>query len=147
MVKHALPAGTPVLQSYLVVDDPDGLIRFIRTVFGGREEMRIHRPDGTVMHAEVRIGNSGVMIGGATEQYPVRQAMLHIYVQDVEGTFATAHAHGAEEIAPPTDSGDGDLRAGFRDPFGNEWWIAARIETLTASEIDKRLADKSPPSA
>ncbi|MFD0985782.1 VOC family protein [Methyloligella solikamskensis] len=144
MVKHALPAGTPVLQPYLVVSDPDRLINFIRTVFGGTEAMRIHRPDGTIMHAEVRIGNSGVMIGGATEKDPARHTMLHVYVADLEGAFATAYAHGAEQIAPPMDAGDGDRRGGFRDPFGNEWWVATRIETLKTSEIEKRLREKAP---
>ncbi|XSG81755.1 MAG: VOC family protein [Methyloligella sp. ZOD6] len=147
MTKYALPAGAPVLSPYLVVSDPDRLINFIRTVFGGTETMRIHRPDGSIMHAEVRIGNSGVMVGGATEQDPARHTMLHIYVADLEGAFATAYAHGAEPIAPPMEAGDGDRRGGFRDPFGNEWWVAARIETLKAPEIEARLRKKASATA
>lgn len=147
MVKHALPAGTPVLSPYLVVSDPDRLINFIGTVFGGTESLRIHRADGTVMHAEVRIGNSAVMIGGASKGDPAHKTMLHVYVADLEGTFATAYAHGAEPVAPPMEAGDGDRRGAFRDPFGNEWWVAARIETLTASEIEARLREKAAANA
>lgn len=142
MPKHPLPPDTPALAPYLVVPDPAALIEFLTKLFGAREVMRIHRADGSIMHAEVRIRDSAVMIGGATAQFPASSAGLHVYVEDVDATHAKALELGGQEIMPPTEAGDGDRRGGILDAAGNQWWIASRIETLTAKEIESRAAKK-----
>ena len=142
MPRHALPADTPALAPYLVADDPAALIEFLTKLFGAREMMRIHRSDGSIMHAEVRIRDSAVMMGGATKDFPASTAGLHVYVEDVDAAFAKALELGAKEIMPPSEAGDGDRRGGVTDFAGNQWWIASRIETLTAEEIEGRAAKK-----
>jgi PhnB protein len=141
MPKHPLP-DEPAVAPYLVVADPDALIRFLGDVFGATETMRIHRPDGSTMHAQVRIRDSAVMLGGATDRFAAMHAMLHVYVEDAEATYAQALELGAKPIMPPSDGGDGDLRGGFTDMAGNQWWVASRVETLTAAEIEARMAGK-----
>ena len=135
---HPLPPETPAVAPYLVVADPDALIAFLARVFGAREVMRVHRPDGSIMHAEVRIRDSAVMMGGATADFAAGSAGLHVYVEDVDATVAAGLAAGGTEIMPPAEKGDGDRRGGFADPFGNQWWVASRIETLEAAEIEER---------
>lgn len=138
MPKHSLPADTPAVAPYLVVEDPAGLIGFLTDVFGAREVMRVHRPDGSIMHAEVRIRDSAVMMGGANKDFPASTAGLHVYVEDADATYRKALELGGKEIMPPSEAGDGDRRGGFLDAAGNQWWIASRVETLTAKEIEAR---------
>lgn len=140
MPKHPLPADTPAVAPYLVVADPAALIEFLIALFGAREVMRIHRPDGSIMHAEIRIRDSAVMMGGANDQFPASTAGLHVYVEDADAVFAKALELGATEIMPPSESGDGDRRGGVLDAAGNQWWISSRVETLSAQEIEARSA-------
>ncbi|HRF09382.1 MAG TPA: VOC family protein [Xanthobacteraceae bacterium] len=138
MPKHPLPSDTPAVAPYLVVEEPAGLIGFLAEVFGAREVMRVHRGDGSIMHAEVRIRDSAVMMGGANKDFPASTAGLHVYVEDADATYRKALELGGTEIMPPSEAGDGDRRGGFLDAAGNQWWIASRVETLTAAEIEAR---------
>lgn len=142
MPENPVPADTPAVAPYLVVEDPAALIEFLTRLFGAREVMRVHRPDGSIMHAEIRIRDSAVMMGGATGDFPASTAGLHVYVEDVDATFRKALELGGKEIMPPSEAGDGDRRGGFLDAAGNQWWIASRVETLTADEIEARTAKK-----
>ena len=142
MPKHPLPADTPAVAPYLVVANPAALIAFLTKLFGAREVMRVHRADGSIMHAEVRIRDSAVMMGGATKEFAASTAGLHVYVEDADATYRKALELGAMEITPPSEAGDGDRRGGFLDAAGNQWWIASRVETLNAKEIEARTAKK-----
>lgn len=137
MTAREVPADRPAVSPYLVVADPPALIGFLREVFGAEELLRVHRPDGTVMHAEARIRDSVVMLGGSTGEYPATLGMLHVYVADADNVFEKALAAGATPIMPPAEKGDGDRRGGFVDPAGNQWWVAARIRALSADEIER----------
>lgn len=119
-----VPAGFRSLTPYLVVDGADALIGFMKQAFGAEERMRVKRPDGTIQHAEVRIGDSIVELGDGQEPWPSRPAAIHLYVADADATFARAAEAGATTLLEPTDMPYGDREADVRDPFGNHWYIA-----------------------
>jgi PhnB protein len=121
------PANYPSVSPYLVSGDAEGLIRFLTDIFDASVTRRIDRPDGSVMHAEVRIDDSIVMIGGGATDYRPTPAHIHVYVRDAAALHARALQRGARDVQPPARKhADDDLRGGFADPDGNTWWIATQ---------------------
>lgn len=118
------PAGHNSLSPYLIVDDARAALAFIRAVFGA-EPIFVHRGDtGDIVHAEVKIDDTVLMIG----QMPGGpDAHLHVYVPDVDGAFAKARAAGGAVVQEPTEKGDGDRRGGISDPTGTIWWLSTQI--------------------
>ncbi len=112
------PPGWPTVAARLFTDDVAGLAAFMRTVFGAEGEAHQDRP------AEMRLGDSAIMVssgGGIRDPLP---GFLYVYVADADGVYAAAMAAGAASIEPPTDMPYGDRRATVRDPWGNTWQIA-----------------------
>ena len=132
------PAGYHTVTPYLVVEDIEALIAFLKDAFGAEEHERVPGPDGVTRHAEVRIGDSVVMMGAAQEGYPPMPAALYMYVEDTDASYASALGAGADSIMEPADQFYGDRNAGVRDSQGNTWWIATRVEDLTREELRKR---------
>jgi PhnB protein len=123
-----LPEGYHSVNPYIVVDDAVRLIEFVVAVFGATEQgERELTPDGRVGHADVRIGDSVVMISDASEAYPARPSVMFAYTGGVDETCRTARAAGAASILEPTDQPWGDRVGGFYDPFGNRWWVATHL--------------------
>lgn len=92
------------------------------------ELRRYDMPDGSVMHAEVRIGDSVVMIGDAGGEWPAIPSSLHVYVADVDAAYRRALAAGGVSVQEPTrKEGEPDRRGGVEDPGGNTWWIATQV--------------------
>jgi uncharacterized glyoxalase superfamily protein PhnB len=120
------PAGFRSLTPYLVVRGAARAIEFMRQAFGAEELLRSGRPDGTIQHAEVRIGDSVVELGDGGEAWPPRPAALHLYVDDADATYARAMAAGAQTLIAPIDMPYGDREADVTDPFGNNWYIGTR---------------------
>jgi PhnB protein len=114
----------PTVSVYMMASDADAVIAFVAQVFGGEVDLRHDREDGTLMHASLRIGDSVVMLSQGTQDYAGFPVWLHVYVDDVDATYAKALAFGAESIQAPSEKGDGDRRGGVRDAAGNSWWIA-----------------------
>jgi uncharacterized glyoxalase superfamily protein PhnB len=131
-----LPAGVHNVNAYLVVSDPEGLIAFLEGALGARVESR-STFEGTTMHADVRVGDSSVMIGNA-DGWTVKPAMLYVYVDDCDAAYERALALGAEPIMPPMDMFYGDRHGGVTDAFGNQWWIATHIEDVAPDELARR---------
>jgi PhnB protein len=122
-VKSA-PPGSPSVVPYLVIERAPELFAWVQRAFGA--EM-IHKGavDAGGFHAEVRIGDAHVMMGGfAGMPFPETPAALHLYVPDVDATFRRAVEEGASAVFPPTDQFYGDRESGVKDPFGNTWYIA-----------------------
>ncbi|MGH7911994.1 MAG: VOC family protein [Candidatus Dormibacteraceae bacterium] len=114
----------PTLSPYLIVPDADSVIDFLRAAFGAEVES-IHRtPAGGVMHAELRIGDSVVMLGSKS---PGRQASLHLLVEDVDAAHARALAAGGRSEREPANQDYGSRSAGVCDPGGNIWWLAGPL--------------------
>ena len=112
------------MSPYIVVKSGiETLLDFTKKVFDAEEVHLSKRPDGSVMHAEVRIGDSIVMMGQSPEgkQFP---AMLHLYLEDVDGIYRRAIEAGAKSLREPADQSYGDRTGAVEDAFGNQWWIA-----------------------
>lgn len=121
------PAGYSSLSPYLICGDPEGLIAFLSTVVDAQLLRRFDRPDGSLMHAEIRIDDSVVMIGGGATEYRSSEVHLHLYVADARSAYDRAIAAGAEAVQPPLrKTEDDDLRGGFRDPAGHIWWVSTQ---------------------
>lgn len=121
------PSAYPSVSPYLICREPERLIAFLTTVFDSSLERRFDRPDGSLMHAEVRIDDSIVMIGGGATEFLSSEVHLHVYVADAQAIYDRAMAAGAAPVQPPArKSSDDDLRGGFRDPAGHIWWVATQ---------------------
>ncbi len=122
------PEGYPRVSPYPIVDGAARTIEFLVRVFDAVELRRIVEPGGRVVHAEVRIGDSVVMLGEGGEGWPPMPSHVHVYVEDVDATHALALEAGAVSVQEPIQQGDEDRRGGVRDPAGTTWWIATRVE-------------------
>lgn len=124
------PFGLHTVTPYLVVEDVTALIGFLETVFGAtlRGDPH-HRDDGSVMHAEMVIGDSVVMMGEPTGNVGKASATLYTYVDDCDATFELALASGGTEVMKPADQPHGDRYGGVKDPCGNTWWVTTHIGT------------------
>lgn len=128
MATATRPAGYPAVSPYLVAEGAQAVIDFAVATFGATPLRRYDSPDGTIMHAEFRIGDSVVMIGEAGGQWPSIPAFLHVYVDDVDATYRRAlDAGGVSVQAPEQKRGDPDKRGGVRDRAGNTWWISTQV--------------------
>lgn len=121
------PAGHTSVAPYLLVKSAAATIDFLARVFDAKELMRMAAPDGRVMHAEVRIDDTVVMMGEASEGWPPMPAMVHVYVRDADETYRRALAAGATSVQEPTQKGDADKRGGVKDSDGISWWMATRM--------------------
>lgn len=119
------PSSYPSLSPYLVCPDAERLIAFLEAAFGGTVQRRFDRPDGSLMHAEVKIDDSIVMIGGAAGT-AATSVHIHLYVEDALATFTRAVDAGADVVQEPTRKTDDDLRGGVQDAWGTTWWIATQ---------------------
>jgi PhnB protein len=116
--------GFHTVTPYLTVDDASGLIDFLRQVFAAEEVRRDHHPDGSIMNAELRIGDSIVELSQASARWAATPAALHIYVPDTDAAYDRALQAGAATLYEPADMPYAERSAGVRDPFGNTWFIA-----------------------
>ena len=122
------PAAYTSLSPYLVVSGAQKVIDFAQAVFGATELRRFERPDGAIMHVEVRIDDSVLMLSDAAEGYPPVPSMVHVYVSDVDGVFAKAIAAGATAVdAPRHHEGESDKRGVLADPCGNTWVLSTQM--------------------
>jgi PhnB protein len=113
------------INQFFVVSDAPGFITFLTAVFDGFEARdRDLRPDGTIGHADVVIGDSHAMISDAELEHPARPSVSYAYVSDVDAVFTRCMAAGATHPVAPADRSWGDRVGGFTDPFENRWWIA-----------------------
>ncbi len=140
MAVKARPDGFHAVTPYLVVEGAAALIDFLATVFDAVEEgERFTGPDNRVAHAELRIGDSRIMLGEAHGEHRPMPAMLYVYVDDVDVRYQRALAAGATSVQPPADQFYGDRSGGCRDRCGNPWWIATHIEDVPSDEMHRRM--------
>ena len=116
------PDGYTDLAPYLVISDPEAELRFCETVFGA-ERLRVFHDGDRIMHAECRIGDTVLMMGGADGT----PAMLHLYLSDPDGVYEKALQAGATPIEPMAEKGDGDRRGGFTSPTGTQWYLSKQV--------------------
>jgi uncharacterized glyoxalase superfamily protein PhnB len=121
------PAGYTSVAPYLTVDGAQATIDFLVKVLGA-EELRRHDGDcGRIGHAEVRIDDTVLMLADSMPQWPATSSNVHIYVPDVDATYARALAAGGVSVQEPVQKGDPDRRCGVRDAGGTTWWFATMV--------------------
>ena len=139
MAVKPIPDGYHTITPYLVVRGAAKTIEFAKKAFGAEVvDQPVTRPDGTIMHAEFKIGDSRVMISDASEQHPPMQSMLHLYVPNVDAVYQRAVAAGGTSVMEPMDQFYGDRSGGVKDPAGNQWFIGTHKEDVSPQELKKR---------
>jgi uncharacterized glyoxalase superfamily protein PhnB len=138
MAVKPIPDGFSTVTPYLVVKGVGPLIDFMKKTFKAEELEVMKRPDGSIMHAEVKIGNSPIMMGEARDGQSPMPTTLYVYVEDTDATYKSALAAGATSQMEPTDQFWGDRNAAVKDASGNHWWIATRVEEVPPDEMRRR---------
>jgi PhnB protein len=133
-----IPDGYHTVTPHLINEDASRLIEFLKLAFDAQEVTRLSGPNGRVFHAELRIGDSLVMIGEASGEWKAMPSSLALYVEDVDATYRRALEAGAVSLREPMNQFYGDRSAGVKDHSGNHWWIATHIEDVPAEEIKLR---------
>jgi PhnB protein len=145
---NATPEGYHSVTPYLIIKGASDAIEFYKKAFGATELFRIAQPDGRVGHAEIKIGDSAIMLA---DEFPEMghqspqslggsSVSLMIYVEAVDTVFAQAIAAGATESKPVEDKFYGDRGGSLVDPFGHVWHVATHIEDVSPEEMEKRAA-------
>jgi PhnB protein len=128
MTQPFKPPGYPSLSPYLMVRGGQAVIEFLKQAFGATELRRFDGPGGSILHAEVRIQDSIVMLSEGTAAYPAFPAWLHLYLPDVDAAYSLALKVGGKPVQPTEQKpGDPDRRGGVLDPSGNTWWISTQV--------------------
>lgn len=143
----AIPAGYHSVTPYLFISGADAAIAFYIEAFGAEEVMRLPSPDGLVMHAEIRVGDSHIMLADAMEAAGVHSpdtlggvaSSLMLYVDDVDAVYQRAVDAGATEMRPIEDQFWGDRMGTVIDPFGHQWSIATHVEDVDDEEMQRRF--------
>jgi PhnB protein len=142
-----IPDGYHNITPYLIVNGAANAIEFYKKAFGARELMRFPGPGGKLMHAEIQIGNSPVMladespesVGKSPPSYGGSTVGLALYVPDVDATFKQAVAAGVKVVRPLQDQFYGDRSATVIDPFGHIWTVATHVEDVSSEEMQRRF--------
>jgi len=121
------PQGYSTVSPYLIVDGASRTIEFLVRVFGAAELRRFPDEAGKLMHSEVRIDDTVVMIADSAPGWPAMTAHVHIYVRDVDATYRRALEAGATSVQEPVKKEDADKRGGVKDAGGTTWWIATPV--------------------
>jgi PhnB protein len=137
------PRGLRSITPYLFPQDPDQLIDFLKRAFGAEQTFRGVRPDGKVMHAEVKIGDSSVMMGSPIGQFGPLQSSIYLYVKDCDAVYQQATQAGGTSIFEPVDMQTGERYGAVKDPAGNIWWIATHVEE-PSPELRRRFEASFP---
>jgi uncharacterized glyoxalase superfamily protein PhnB len=147
MSVKAIPDGYHTLTPYMTVRDAARAIEFYKQAFGAVEKGVMKGPDGKIMHAELRIGDSLFMLADEFPQYGSLSPLstggsgmgLHIYVEDVDSAFDRAVKAGAKTEMPVTDMFWGDRYGKLADPFGHKWSIATHKRDMSMEEMDQEM--------
>jgi len=133
-----IPDGYHSITPGMNIKDCEKAIDFFKKAFGAEERSRHVGPHGKIVHAEVKIGDSIVMLSEAV-QHPVHVVHAMLYVTDCDAVFKRAVDAGATAMMPPQDMFYGDRGGRLVDPFGNDWFIATRKEEVSPAELEKRM--------
>jgi uncharacterized glyoxalase superfamily protein PhnB len=136
-----IPEGYTTVTPWIISADTPQLLDFIVAAFDGVELGRMANADGSIGHAEIRIGDAIVMAFDAPSDLKPMPAFIRLYVPDARKGFARALEAGATEVTKPTLLAFGDRVARVRDPLGNIWWRQQRVEEVSETEMQQRWGD------
>jgi uncharacterized glyoxalase superfamily protein PhnB len=137
-----VPEGYRAVTPWIISRDTAGLLDFVKEAFGAEEIARVHNEDGTIGHAEFRIGDSIVMAFDAREGWPDTPGFFRLYVEEGDAVYRRALEAGAMSVTEMTDLFFGDRVGRVSDPQGNVWWIQSRVEEVDAQEMERRAGEK-----
>jgi uncharacterized glyoxalase superfamily protein PhnB len=138
-----IPEGFQTLTAYLLVAEADKEIAFLKAAFDAQIIHVSRLPDGSVMHATLKIGTSMLMMGQTRDTMKPIPAMLHMYVEDVDAVYKRALAYGAQSIREPADQLYGERSGGVVSSNGIQWWIATHIEDVSEEELQRRMVGQA----
>jgi uncharacterized glyoxalase superfamily protein PhnB len=137
--------GFRTITPYLFAQNASRLIEFIAKAFNGEEIYRKERPDGAIIHAEMRIGDSMLMLGEATPQFGVMPTSIYLYVADSDSVYHKALEAGGVSAFPIMTLPNGERYGGVKDVCGNIWWIATHVEDVPPEEEERRWKEFKTP--
>lgn len=149
MAVKPIPEGQHSITPYLGIKDAGKAIAFYKAAFGAVEMFRLESPDGRIGHAELKIGNSSIMLadpcdmeGGLvnSQSLPGAAIGLHLYVEDVDAVYAQAIKAGGTQLRAVENQFYGDRSGTLKDPFGNLWFVSTHVEDVSVEEIHARAA-------
>lgn len=148
MAVKPIPDGYHTVTPYLIVRDAERALAFYRQAFGARETLRLEGPGGRIGHAEIKLGDSTVMLADECPEMRARSPLalggtpvhLLLYVEDVDAQMERAVATGAQVIRPVKDQFYGDRSGTLYDPFGHMWTVATHVEDVSPEEMKRRMA-------
>ena len=146
MAVKPIPEGYHTATPYLIIKDAASAIEFYKKAFNATEKMRMPGPDGRVMHAEIKIGDSHIMLADEFPEMGFRGPVslggtpvsICIYVENVDEIYTQAIAAGGKELKPLQDQFYGDRSGTLTDPFGHVWTVATHVEDVSPEEMQKR---------
>ncbi|HSB69049.1 MAG TPA: VOC family protein [Candidatus Methylomirabilis sp.] len=147
MSVKAIPTGHRTVTPYLAIKNAVKALEFYKKGFGATESFRIVMPDGRLGHAEIRLGDSLIMLADEFPEFGGKSpdtlggspVSIHLYVEDVDAFFKRALAAGAKERKPVMDQFYGDRSGQLEDPFGHLWWVATHKEDIAPEEMQRRV--------
>jgi PhnB protein len=139
MAVKPIPEGYRTVTPYPIVQGSETLIEFLVQAFAATEIRRTLHLDGSIMNAEVKIGDSFIMLSEARPEFEAMPTMIHLYVENADELYHRALQAGATSMMEPRDEFYGDRAAGVKDPTGNHWWIATHQEDVSSTEIEERI--------
>jgi PhnB protein len=143
----AVPSGHHTVTPYLVIKNAAKALEFYKEAFGATESYKLMLPDGRLGHAEIRLGDSVIMLADEFPEYGGKSpetlggsaVSIHLYVEDADAFFNKALAAGAKERKPVMNQFYGDRSGELEDPFGHLWWVATHKEDVAPEELQKRV--------
>ncbi len=146
MAVDPIPEGYRTVTPYLPVPGVAGVIEFLKKAFDAEEQLRMPGPNDTVMHAEMKIGDSVVMMGEPPNLADAMPAMLYVYVADVDESYRRAVDAGGTSMQEPKNEFYGDRVAAVKDPAGNVWYLSTHVEDVPDDELQRRMQEARPQS-
>src|SRR5262249_22592457 len=133
-----IPDGFHPVTPYLFVEGASRLIEFISAAFDGKPTSRETRPDGAIMHATMRVGDSMLMLADASQPFEPMPASIYLYVGDSDVVYRSALDAGGVSVFPIMTLPSGERYGGVKDPCGNIWWVASHVEDVSPEEQERR---------
>ena len=138
MPTKPIPDGFHAITPYLFAGGAPRLIEFISAAFDGELTCRQTRPDGAIMHATMRIGDSMLMLADPTPEFGAMPTSIYLYVRDCDAVCHSALNSGGVSVFPIMTLPSGERYGGVKDPCGNIWWVATHVEDVPPDEQERR---------
>ena len=139
MAVKPIPEGYHTFTPYFVVEGASNFIDFVKNAFGGQEIYRFPAPGGKIGHAEMRVGDSVLMLADTTAEFSPSKMVAYLYVPDVDATYKKALAAGARSQREPANQFYGDRVGTVTDRWGNTWSIGTHVEDVPPDEMERRM--------